>query len=115
MVTGRYSGNCGDEPGGSNDHSEELVMSSRREHGDGSLEERRPGRWRLRWRVGSNRYSRAFTGSKRAAQAELRRLLKSADDGEHIAPDKATLARWSKQWLALLQRRDGEETAPARK
>src|ERR1700730_2206573 len=90
-------------------------MSSRRDHGDGSLEERSPNRWRLRWRVGSNRYSRAFTGSKRAAQAELRKLLKSADDGEHIAPDKVTLARWSKQWLALLRRRDGADTAPARK
>jgi integrase len=82
---------------------------SRRDYGDGSLEERSPNRWRLRWRIGSNRYSKAFTGSKRAAQTELRRLLKSADDGEHIAPDKITLARWSKQWLALLQRRDGNE------
>ena len=63
-------------------------MSSRRDYGDGSLEERSPNRWRLRWRIGSNRYSKAFTGSKRAAQTELRRLLKSADDGEHIAPDK---------------------------
>jgi integrase len=68
----------------------------------------------LRWRVGRNRYAKAFNGTKKAAQTELRRLLKSADDGEHIAPDKVTLTRWSAQWLALLQRRDGEDTASER-
>jgi integrase len=90
-------------------------MASKRGHGEGGIDERGRDRWRLRWRVGGKLYSKAFHGTKGAAQTELRRLLKSADDGEHIAPDKVTLARWSAQWLALLQRRDGEDTAPTRK
>src|SRR5205807_8503174 len=47
-------------------------------------------------------------GTKKAAQTELRRLLKSADDGAHVAPDKTTLAAWVDRWLALQARRDGE-------
>jgi integrase len=30
--------------------------------------------------------------------------LKAGDDGRHVAPNKMTLAEWSKQWLALLER-----------
>ena len=51
---------------------------------------------------------RAFRGTRVEAQRELRRLIKSADDGEHVAPNKITLAQWSEQWLRLLGR--GEQT-----
>src|ERR1700730_13095763 len=81
-------------------------MTSKRDHGDGGIDARGPDRWRLRWRVAGRRYSKAFQGTKKAAQAELRRLLKSADDGAHVAPDKITLATWVDRWLALLERRD---------
>src|SRR5437016_1200962 len=84
-------------------------MTSKRDHGDGGIDERGPDQWRLRWRVGSNRYSKAFHGTKKAAQTELRRLLKSADDGVHVAPDKVTLAEWADRWFALQERRDGND------
>src|SRR5437762_4678492 len=71
----------------------------KRDHGDGGIDERGPDRWRLRWRVSGKRYSKAFHGTKRAAQTELRRLLKSADDGVHIAPDKTTVAEYLQGWL----------------
>jgi integrase len=74
-------------------------MTSKRDHGDGGLDERGEDRWRLRWRVGGKRYTKAFHGTKRAAQIELRRLLKSADDGAHVAPDKITLAEYLRGWL----------------
>ncbi len=74
-------------------------MASKRDHGDGGIDARGPDRWRLRWRVGDRRYTKAFQGTKRAAQAELRRLLKSADDGAHVAPDKTTLADYLRGWL----------------
>jgi len=74
-------------------------MTSKRDHGDGGIDQRGPDRWRLRWRVGGKRYTKAFQGTKRAAQIELRRLLKSADDGQHVAPDKVTLAAWAARWL----------------
>ena len=86
-------------------------MASKRNHGDGSLEQRSTNRWRLRWRVGKNRYYKAFNGTKTEAQKELRRLLKSADDGQHVAPDRITLAAWIDQWLALLQRRDAKTSS----
>jgi integrase len=74
-------------------------MSGKRDHGDGGIDERGQDRWRLRWRVGGKRYTKSFHGAKRAAQTELRRLLKSADDGAHVAPDKATLAEYLRGWL----------------
>lgn len=91
-----------------------MTGPGKRDHGDGGIDQRGADRWRLRWRVDGKRYSKAFQGSKRAAQTELRRLLKSADDGEHVAPDKVTLSSWSSQWLALLERRDGEPDSSGR-
>jgi integrase len=74
-------------------------MISKRDHGDGGIDERGPDRWRLRYRVGGRRYTKSFHGTKRAAQTELRRLLNSADDGQHVAPDKVTLADYLRGWL----------------
>jgi integrase len=74
-------------------------MTSKRNHGDGGIDGRGEDRWRLRWRVADKRYTKSFHGTKRAAQTELRRLLKSADDGAHVAPDKATLADYLRGWL----------------
>jgi integrase len=74
-------------------------MKSKRDHGDGGIDERGKDRWRLRWRVADKRYSKTFHGTKKAAQAEVRRLLKSADDGAHVAPDKVTLAEYLRGWL----------------
>src|SRR5260370_37685257 len=74
-------------------------MTSKRDAGDGGIDERGEHRWRLRYRVGGKRFTKAFHGTKRAAQTELRRLLKSADDGAHVAPDKMTLADYLRGWL----------------
>src|SRR5689334_14019455 len=74
-------------------------MSGKRDHGDGGIDARGADHWRLRWRVGGTRYSKAFHGTKKAAQTELRRLLKSADDGLHIEPARTTLAEYFRSWL----------------
>src|SRR5712691_8744983 len=85
------------------------MMTSKRDHGDGGIDQRGPDRWRLRWRVGGKRFTKTFRGTKRAAQTEVRRLLKSADDGAHVAPDKISMAAWIEQWIALLDpRRHGD-------
>jgi integrase len=84
-------------------------MSKRRGHGEGSIDERGPDQWRLRYRVDGKRYTVAFHGTLGAARAELRRVLKSGDDGEHVAPDKVTVAAWVDRWLELLARQpEGE-------
>src|SRR5438552_1542510 len=74
-------------------------MTSKRDFGDGGLDERGEDRWRLRYRVGGQRYTKSFHGTRRAAQTELRRLLKSADDRQHVAPVKSTLADYLRAWL----------------
>jgi Phage integrase, N-terminal SAM-like domain len=73
---------------------------NRRDHGDGGIDERSPGRYRLRWRVAGERFTKAFHGSIGEARKELRRLIKSADDGQHVAPDKITVERYLTDWLA---------------
>jgi integrase len=75
-------------------------MSKRGRYGDGTLNERGPDIWRLRYRVGSQRLSVTFRGSKRDAQKELRRLIRASDTGEHALPSKVTLGAWIERWLA---------------
>jgi hypothetical protein len=36
---------------------------TRRDHGDGGIDERGPDHWRLRWRVDGKRYTKSFHGS----------------------------------------------------
>ena len=88
-------------------------MATRRDHGDGGIDQRGPDQWRLRWRVDGKRHSKAFHGSKRAAQTELRRLIKSADDGVHVAPDKMTVGAWIGQWIILQGRLSPDPDASA--
>jgi len=75
-------------------------ITGRRDHGDGGIDERSPGHYRLRWRVGGKRFTKSFHGSISEARKELRRLIKSADDGQHVAPDKATVESYVGDWLA---------------
>src|SRR6516165_5315552 len=81
---------------------------SKRDHGDGGIDERGLDRWRLRWRVDGKRFTKSFHGSIGEARKELRRLIKSADDGQHVPPDKMSLAAWIDRWLALQRR--GEDS-----
>jgi integrase len=74
---------------------------SNRDHGDGGIDKRGPDVWRLRYRVNGRRFTKTFHGSKQDARTELRKLLKSVDDGEYVAPDKITLGAWIDQWIAI--------------
>ena len=74
-------------------------MTSKRGHGDGGIDERSPGRWRLRWRADGKRHTTTFQGSIGEARKELRRLVKSADDSQHVAPDRVTIANYLRRWL----------------
>ena len=90
-------------------------MSDKRDYGDGGIDERGKDRWRLRYRVDGKRHTKTVIGSITDAKRELRRLLKSADDGEHVAPDAITLAAWIERWIDLLERRQDGDEAPTRK
>jgi integrase len=75
-------------------------MTKRGRYGDGTLDARGPDMWRLRYRANGKRVSQTFRGTKRDAQKELRRLIRSADTGEHVNPDRMTLGAWINRWLA---------------
>jgi integrase len=77
---------------------------TRRSHGDGGIDQRGPNAYRLRYRVDGKRHAVTFHGTKDEAKKELRKILKSADDGAHVAPGRLTLSCWIDQWLALLER-----------
>lgn len=84
-------------------------MSKRRGAGDGTIDQRGENSWRLRYRIKGQRFSMTFHGSLTEARKELRRLLKSGDDGTHVAPEKMTLAVWVDRWLKLLERHPQHE------
>ena len=73
----------------------------RRGHGDGGIDERGENVFRLRYRVSGQRFSKTFRGTLSEARKELRRLVKSADDDEHIEPDKLTLGQWIDHWISI--------------
>jgi integrase len=75
-------------------------MSKRRDHGDGGIDARGENSWRLRYRVQGARFTKTFRGSLGDARKELRRLIRSGDVGEHVAPTKVMLAQWVEQWIA---------------
>jgi len=68
-------------------------------YGDGTLDERAPDVWRLRYRAAGKRVAVTVRGSKRDAQKELRRLLRTADTGEHVQPAKLSLGEWIARWI----------------
>jgi len=71
----------------------------KRGHNEGGIDQRGPDRWRLRWRVDDRRFSKTVRGPKKAAQTELRRLLETADRGEHVAPARTSVAEYIRGWL----------------
>jgi len=73
---------------------------SKRDYGEGSIDERGKGRWRLRYRVNGRRFAKTVRGSISDARKELRRLLKSGDDGEHVEPSKITVVEHVRARLA---------------
>lgn len=74
-------------------------MTGKRDHGDGAIDPRGKDRWRLRYRVGGKRYTKTVKGSITDARTALRALLKSADDGQHVAPDKTTIREYLRTWI----------------
>jgi integrase len=67
--------------------------------GDGTIDQRGDNSFRLRWRVEGKRYSKTVTGSITDAKKELRKILRSADTGTHVAPAKVTIGDYVTSWL----------------
>ena len=81
----------------------------------GHIRERSPGSWELRYSLGihpatGKRKTATATvkGNRRAAEKELRRLLRTLDTGEHVDPTRMTVRQWLTTWLATVR----EEISP---
>jgi len=79
---------------------------SRSDYGNGIIEERAPGRWRVTLEIGRDprtqeRRRRRFTvrGTRKDAQRALREALQQRDHGIAAAPDKITVGEWVTAWL----------------
>jgi hypothetical protein len=64
----------------------------------GHLRERSPGSWELRYSLGTNpatgkrrMATSTVKGNRRAAEKEMRRLLRTLDTGEHVDPTRMTV------------------------
>ncbi len=76
----------------------------------GHIRERSPGSFELRYSLGSDPASgkRKITtttvrGTKKDADKELRRLLRSLDTGEHVDPNRITVREWLSTWLDAIR------------
>ena len=76
------------------------MTSKRRAHGEGAIIPRGDS-YRLRYHVNGRRFSKTVHGTYAEAKKALRALLTSGDTGEHVAPDKVTLAEWAMGWIAI--------------
>ncbi|MCK1493463.1 site-specific integrase [Bradyrhizobium sp. 180] len=77
----------------------ESSRTSKRSHGDGSIDRRGESVYRLRYRVNGKRFTKTFHGTLGDARKELRALLRAGDTGEHVDPTKLTVGEWIEQWL----------------
>ena len=76
----------------------------------GNIRERSPGSFELRYDLGTDAAtgkrrtaSVTFRGSRKDADKELRRLLRSLDTGDHVDPNRVVLRDWLATWLASVR------------
>jgi hypothetical protein len=75
----------------------------------GTIQQRSPGSYRLRYDIGhdaSGKRLRATTtvqGTRRDAERELTRLLRTVDTNEHVDPNRITLQQWLETWLNTIK------------
>ena len=72
----------------------------------GHIRQRTSGSWEIRYSLGTNPLTgkrRTVTvtlrGSRKEAEKELRRLLRTVDEASHVDPSRITVGQWLKIWL----------------
>src|SRR6185312_16839024 len=83
----------------------------------GSIRERSPGAFEVRYDIGTDaatgkRRSATVTvrGTRKDAEKELRRLLRSLDTGEHVDPTRMTVREWLATWLDAVRQEVSPKT-----
>ncbi len=76
----------------------------------GHIRQRTPGSWELRYSLGldpatgKRRVATATVrGTRREAEKELRRLLRTVDLNEHVDPSRMTVREWLTAWLSAIR------------
>ena len=74
----------------------------------GHIRKRSPSSFEVRYTLGTDpatgrrrTITATIKGSRKDAEKELRRLLRTVDVGDHVAPDKVTLTAWAEHWIAI--------------
>lgn len=75
-------------------------QGTRRAFGDGGIDQRGDKVFRLRYRIGSRRFTKTVHGTQTEARKELRALIRAGDTDEHVDPNKLTVGQWIDQWIA---------------
>jgi integrase len=69
---------------------------------EGSVQQRSPGIWRLRFTVDGQRQSKTVEAkNERAAMMALRKVLSEIDAGQHAKPSDQTLNEWLDHWVSI--------------
>jgi integrase len=80
------------------------MTKRRNRRGNGQIVQRGEDTFRLRYTIDSKRFSQTFRGTKADARIEMRRLVRSGDTGEHVAPSKVKVGDFVRarvnQWEA---------------
>jgi hypothetical protein len=77
-------------------------MMSKRANGDGAIDARGDGVYRLRYTLNGKRFTKTLHNTTLTkARKELRGILDSADKGEHVEPKKKKLREWIDDWIAI--------------
>src|SRR6516164_5326909 len=76
----------------------------------GHIRHRSHGSYEIRYTLGTDAatgkrrtVTTTVTGNRRAAEKELRRLLRTLDTGEHVDPSRMTVREWLGTWLATVR------------
>src|SRR5258708_23690 len=75
-------------------------QGTRRAFGDGGIDQRGDNVFRLRYQIGSRRFTKTVHGTQTEARKELRALIRAGDTGEHVDPNKLTVGQWIDKWIA---------------
>jgi integrase len=76
----------------------------------GHIRQRSPGSWEVRYTLGNHpatgkrrTVTTTVRGDRKAAERELRRLLRTVDTGEHVDPTRWTVREWLTRWLRTIR------------
>jgi integrase len=83
----------------------------------GNIHQRSPGSFRLRYTLGKDpvtgkRRTATATvrGTRKDAERELTRLLRTTDTGEHVDPSRMTVGQWLDLWLDTIRAEVSQKT-----